>query len=180
MRNVVIDDTRLKEMENQLGCTFCENGTFAEMSLELSGYQEKTYPTPGITYGFYRGDVENIRQTVAEVDENWVQYFNEGTHIFCGFEGEKPVSFCIVDVVADCILSPGEEKIGGVGCVGTVPQYRERGIGLRMVDLATVYLKEQGCDVSTISYTHIDQWYGKLGYQTYARFSFFANDEEGR
>lgn len=41
-----------------------------------------------------------------------------------------------------------------------------------MVDLATFNLKNEGCDKAYISYTHIDKWYEKLGYQTFARFSF--------
>lgn len=92
--------------------------------------------------------------------------------MFFGYMGEKPVSFCVVNVNADCILSAPGVKVGAIGCVGTVPQYREAGIGLRMVDLTTLYLKNEGCDKAYISYTHIDKWYEKLGYQTFARFSF--------
>lgn len=58
-----------------------------------------------------------------------------------------------------------------LGCVGTVPQYRNRGIGLRMVDLATLFLKNEKCDKAYIHYTHIDKWYAALGYQVFARFN---------
>ena len=62
-------------------------------------------------------------------------------------------------------------KIGGVACVGTVPEYRKRGLGLKMVDMATVYLKTLNCDIAYIHYTHLEKWYKKLGYETVVRFS---------
>lgn len=76
---------------------------------------------------------------------------------------------------ADCVLSVPGVKVGSIGCVGTLPQYREQGIGLRMVELATLYLKNAGCDKSYVSYTHIERWYQKLGYQVFARFSFIPS-----
>lgn len=166
-----LDDKKLKLREKQLNCTFCEEGRYAEMILDISGYEEKTRPIQNIDFRFFTGDAEKLKKAVASVREDWVQYFKDGTCVFCGYEGENLASFCIVDEVADCILDTGEKKVGAIGCVGTVPDYRKRGIGLRMVDLATVYLKNKGCKESSISYTHIDNWYKKLGYQTYARFS---------
>ena len=62
-------------------------------------------------------------------------------------------------------------KIGGIACVGTIPEYRKMGIGLRLVDLATLYLKKKGFDYSYIHYTHLEKWYNKLGYQGIAKFS---------
>lgn len=171
MRKEKIDEIKLEEMKNRLDCTFCDDGEFSEMILDLDDYKEKTSPMADIEFGFFEGDVKDIKAAVALVDEDWVQYYHEGTSAFCGFEGGKIVSFCIVEKEPYCILSPGGKKIGGIGCVGTVPQYRKRGIGLRMVDLATVYLKEEGYDRANISYTPIEKWYGKLGYQTFTRFS---------
>lgn len=166
-----IDCKKREEMAQRLGCTFCEDGIFSEMILDLADYKEKTLPIDGISFGFYHGDIRVIRQIVAAVDEAWVKYFHETTLVFCGYSKGNPISFCILDVDADCILATSNKRIGAIGCVGTVPQYRNRGIGLRMVDLATIYLKNEGCDKSSVSYTHIDRWYHKLGYQTYARFS---------
>ena len=57
-------------------------------------------------------------------------------------------------------------KIGGPGCVGTLPEYRNKGVGLSMVKYATQILKNEGFDYSYIHYTHISEWYSKLGYKT--------------
>ena len=62
-------------------------------------------------------------------------------------------------------------KIGGPGCVGTVPEYRRQGIGLRLVQLATGILKDQGYDLSYIHYTAVAPWYAKLGYQTVLKWN---------
>lgn len=171
MQNYTLDNNKSKAMEARLGAVICEDGRFAEMILDITDYAEKTEPITGIEYRFFQGDMEEVRGAVALVDEDWVQYFKEDTCVFCGYAGEEIASFCIVDVVAECILSTDDAKVGAIGCVGTVPRYRKSGIGLRMVDLATVYLKKEGCDKSSISYTHIDKWYAKLGYETYARFA---------
>jgi GNAT superfamily N-acetyltransferase len=167
-----LDQQKMERFAQRLGCTFCDDGPFAEMSMTLQGYQEKTRPIAGITYGFYSGPVSEIRDAVRQVDTEWVQYFNEKTPIFCAFLEGKPISFCIVEEDENCPLAIPGIRVGSIGCVGTLPQHRGRQIGLRMVDLATVFLRDRGCHKGYISYTGIDHWYAKLGYKTYARFRF--------
>ena len=72
----------------------------------------------------------------------------------------------------NCPLAVPGIRVGSIGCVGTLPRHRGRKIGLRMVDLATVYLQREGYHKGYISYTAIDHWYAKLGYRTYTRFRF--------
>lgn len=172
MKQEHIDYECLKEMEKEMGCTFCNDGIFAEMSLELEHYCEKTCPINDIHFGFYHGNIDDIKEIVVLVDESWCQYFINESSIFCGYIGDKVVSFCIVNTEAKCIISRQGTRVGSIGCVGTVSDYRGLGIGIRMVDLATLYLKGEGCDKAYISYTHIEKWYEKLGYETFARFSF--------
>lgn len=167
-----INDQRMREMEKRLGCTFSDEGEFAEMALSLADYREKTHPIEGVMFGVYEGDATALRELVATIDDKWCRYFTETTRVFCAFSEGEVVSFCIVDTNADCMLSHDALRVGSIGCVGTIEGYRHRGIGLRMVDLASVYLKREGCALSYVSYTHIDFWYQKLGYQTFARFSF--------
>lgn len=171
MKTEKLNYKKLKEMEKRLGCTFCNDGIFAEMSLDLMHYEEKTSHISGIEFRFCNGSPEEVKRAVESVDEEWVQYFDSGANVFCGYNGSNIVSFCIVDLNADCILSEEGIRVGSIGCVGTVPQSRNKGIGLRMVDLATLYLKNGKCDKAYIHYTHIDKWYAKLGYQTFARFN---------
>lgn len=165
-------DERYLRMERELGITFCEDGIYAEMSMELADYKLPLMSVPEkIRFAFYRGPLERLRRAVKEVDDDWAQYFHEGSCVFCGLDGDEIASFCIVEEDAECLLSDGKSKIGSIGCVGTVPAYRRQGIGLSMVALATDELKRRGCDKAYIHYTHLDGWYGKLGYRTFARFS---------
>ena len=115
----------------------------------------------GITFGKYHGDLAVLRDAVAQVDEDWVQYFTEKCRYFCAFDNEKIIAFCIL---ADMGWFQGVH-IGGPGCVGTIPEYRKRGIGLEMVRLATETLQQDNFDLSWIHYTHLAHWYMKLGYQ---------------
>ncbi|SDB63952.1 GNAT family N-acetyltransferase [Butyrivibrio sp. INlla16] len=56
---------------------------------------------------------------------------------FCAFDKDEVVAFCILSDFG----TKDNLKIGGPGCVGTIPKYREKGIGLEMVRRATVLLK---------------------------------------
>ena len=86
---------------------------------------------------------------------------------YCAFDGEKVVSFCILDEMGIC----QGLRIAGPGCVGTVPAYRKKGIGLKMVQNATAILKDRGYDISYIHYTQVGHWYARLGYRTVLRWN---------
>jgi len=147
-----------------------EEEIFVEQVLTLADFDPAAtvIPTPAhITYGFFDGDIASLQESVREVDDDWVQYFQHGDRVFCAFDGDRVVSFCIVD-------SCGEYqglKIGAPGCVGTIPTYRKQGIGLEMVKRATMILKDEGYDLSYIHYTAVGHWYAKLGYQTVLRWN---------
>lgn len=131
----------------------------------------------GIAFGEYHGDLAALRNAVRLVDEDWVQYFREEYRYYCAFEGERIVAFC-------CLSDMGRFQglhIGGPGCVGTIPEFRERGIGLEMVRLATETLRRDGFDLSWIHYTHLADWYRKLGYQPVLRWNSggILRDTEG-
>lgn len=115
---------------------------------------------PGAEFGFYGGDVSGA---VAAVDPDWVQYFGE-SEVYCGIVDGEIASFCLLDEDVKCIF-PGR-KVGSIGCVGTVPEFRRRGIGLRMVAEASRELIRRGCDRIFIHYTGVYDWYARLGYRT--------------
>ena len=92
-----------------------------------------------ITFDEYKGDASRLRKAVNEVDEDWVQYFGEWSRVFCAFDKDEVVAFCILSDFG----MQDNLKIGGPGCVGTIPKYREKGIGLEMVRRATVLLKKE-------------------------------------
>ncbi len=147
-----------------------EDWVFSELVLDLRNTSpaETPFTCPGgITFCRYQGRFEALRDAVRTVEDDWVQYFHEDTPVFCAMDGDRIVSFCIL---SDWGLHHGL-RIGGPGCVGTVPAYRQRGIGLEMVRRATNLLEAKGFDLSWIHHTHLDGWYQKLGYQTVLKWN---------
>jgi len=150
-----------------------------ELILDLHTYNAEKYPLTcpeHISFGWFKGDVKQLKDAVREVDDTWVEYFNEGDRVYCAFDGEKVVSFCIAD-------SFGEYqglKVGGPGCVGTIPSYRRQGIGLKMVQNATLILKKEGYDISHIHYTGVGPWYMHMGYKPVLKWNCKGFVDEGR
>ena len=141
-----------------------EDWVFTELVMDLRGdLPDVSLPrcADGIAFGEYHGELAALREAVRQVDECWVQYFQEGYRYYCAFDGDRIIAFCHLD---DMGWFEGLH-IGGPGCVGTIPEYRKRGIGLEMVRLATETLRQDGLDLSWIHYTHLANWYMKLGYQ---------------
>lgn len=149
--------------------TYPPEEIFEEQLLKLDTYipGEPVDCPENITFGFFEGDVARLHAAIREVDEDWVQFFGPEDLVYCAFDEEKVVSFCIVD---DFGAYRGL-RIGGPGCVGTVPGYRKKGIGLKMVQNATAILKERGYDISYIHYTQVGHWYARLGYRTILRWN---------
>ncbi len=146
------------------------DGCYNEMSLELAEFLPPQHQAPeGAEFRFYHGDIQPLRAAVAAVEEDWVQYFNEGELFFCCLVDGEIACFCIVGEDEDCLLSDGR-RIGSIGCVGTVPSFRQQGLGLYMVALGSQHLKDIGCERVFIHFTHLDKWYGKLGATTFLRF----------
>lgn len=146
-----------------------EEHIFDEQILDLHTWQPGApVPCPAhITFGYYQGDIEALQAVVREVDEGWGQFFQKGDRVYCAFDGDKVVSFCLLEEFG----SYEGLRIGGPGCVGTVPSYRKQGIGLKMVQNATAIIKEQGYDLSWIHYTGVGHWYARLGYKTVVRWN---------
>jgi len=142
---------------------------FEEQLLPLSEFDAdalKIAVPDGITFGFYRGELPALHEAVRQVEEDWVQYFQAGDRVFCAFFDGMPISFCLLDGMGEYELDGRHIRIAGPGCVGTLPAFRRKGIGLKMVQLATDVLKNEGYDYSYIHYTAVGPWYARLGYRT--------------
>ncbi len=143
---------------------------FTELAMDLRGALPNITPSDcpkGISFGEYQGELPPLLSAVRRVDEDWAQYFREGDRFYCVFDGETVAAFC-------CLGDLGRFRglrIGGPGCVGTVPEYRRQGIGSEMVRLATETLRRDGFDLSWIHYTHLAHWYMKLGYKPVLRWN---------
>ena len=147
-----------------------EGHVFTELVMDLRKERPAVpeyRPPEGITFGVYRGGIAALREAVAQVDDDWVQYFHENTPVYCAFDGEEIAAFCILSDWG----THGGLRIGGPGCVGTVPAYRGKGIGLEMVRLATERQAADGFDISWIHYTHLEKWYSRLGYRTVLKWN---------
>ena len=142
---------------------------FAELVLNLKEPLPWTAPLPfpeGISFGLYEGPLKVLQEAVQTVEEDWVQYFDGGGRTFCAFDEGRIASFC---ALTDMGAAQGLH-IGGPGCVGTLPAWRKKGIGLEMVRQTTLTLKAEGYDLSWIYYTGVAPWYAKLGYRTVLRW----------
>ena len=165
--------TDYKEIFDKLNPGFFERGyiknlkeewIYAELAMDLRKELPVTEPVacPGdIAFKRFEEDIETLKKAVAEVDKDWVQYFDEGGSYFCAYDGDEIAAFCCLGEMGRV----GELRIGGPGCVGTVPKYRKQGIGLRMVQIGTEILKYDGFDLSWIHFTHLEKWYMRLGYE---------------
>lgn len=140
----------------------------AEMCGDVRELSHGGRNSDNVRFGYFNGEKEALKKAVDKVDGDWTRYFDEGD-VFCAFCGGEIASFCLLGDDETCMLSDSESRIGSIGCVGTVPEFRRRGIGLDMVALASKELEARGCDKIFIHYTHVYDWYAKLGYKTFLR-----------
>ena len=76
-----------------------EEYAFAELVMDLRKERPAVpayCPPEGITFGVYRGGIAALREAVAQVDDDWVQYFHETTPVFCAFDGEAIAAVCVL------------------------------------------------------------------------------------
>lgn len=147
---------------------------FEEMLLALDAFDGEIYKRSfdeSVTFGFFDGKTEDLLNAVASVDKDWVEFFGEGQRVYCGFIGGETASFCIVEDMGAHLYNGRKMKFGGIGCVGTLPKFRNRGIGLTMVSSATQILKNEGFDYSYIHFTAVAPWYERLGYKIILRWN---------
>lgn len=156
---------------------YVTDGDCDEMSRTVQDFVTADYRVhspAGTSFGWYQGFLTELQHAVSRVEQDWAQYFTESENVFCAFVNGEVASFCLVEYETDCLLSAENNRVGAVGCVGTVPAYRDRGIGLKMVALATEELKKKQCDICFIHYTGVPAWYEKLGYKTFLKEYFLT------
>ena len=145
-----------------------------EMILRLEDFDPDAWRKSfdgSVTFGPFRGSMEELRAAVEKVVPPWLELYREDSRVYCGYIDGKIASFCMIENMGTHLLDGRTQKIGGPGCVGTVPEYRRRGIGLQMVKDVTQILKDEGYDISYIHYTGVAPWYARLGYRTVLRWN---------
>ena len=129
-------------------------------------------PVPeNVHFGFFDGDYDALSGAVYKVGPHWVPHYVPGERIYCGYAGDEVVSFCLLQNFGTATYYGKTVRVAGPGCVGTVPEFRRQGIGLRMIRNATNILMFAGYDLSYINWTGVARWYGHLGYETLARWT---------
>ena len=135
-----------------------------------AGKYEKEHGA-SVNFGYYEGPSDKLLEAVGKVEEGWLDIYRKPHRIYCAIVDGEIASFCIIEDMGQHELEGKKVHIGGPGCVGTVPEYRNRGIGLTMVKYVTQILKDEGFDISYIHYTGVGPWYGKLGYETIVQWN---------
>ena len=151
-----------------------EDEPASEMILALNEFDENIYSKTfgdDITFGYYEGDVESLKEKVARVVPHWTQFFGEDSRVYCAFVNGELASFCQIQDFGEHVVGDEKWRIGGPGCVGTLPEYRDRGLGLSMVKNVTKILRDENYDHSYIHYTYETAWYGKLGYKIFVSWT---------
>ena len=138
---------------------------FAEMVLALPAFSELEVSVPvpaNASFRLWKGDLAPLKEAAARVVPHWADLYDGAHRVLCGYVGEELASFCMLEDFGE----HGGLRIAGPGCVGTLPEHRRKGVGLRMVQLATRMLRDEGYDLSWIHYTGVAPWYARLGYRT--------------
>ncbi len=146
-----------------------EDCVFEEMVLPLKEFDPSIYDKQlgdDVSFGLFHGDFQKLLLAIKKVVPEWVDFFSKEDRVYCGYINGEIASFCMVEDMGTHTITGRTLKVGGPGCVGTIPEYRNRGLGLIMVRNATQLLKDEGFDYSYIHYTGVGPWYGKLGYKT--------------
>lgn len=145
--------------------------TSVNMELNLDGFDRNSLTIPpapaGLEYRFAEAsDRAELLAAVKAAEEGWVGVFvNCKDPVFLAILDGKIAGFQILAPDGGQFLRPGQQ-VGSIGCVGVVPSMRERGIGMDMVAQGIQWLKEQGSTMIELRYTWLEDWYGKLGFQT--------------
>lgn len=151
-----------------------ENLVYEEMVLNLQEFNEFQYTKAfdtSVSFGIYTGSHEELLDAVDKVDKSWLALYKEDSEVYVATVDGEIASFCLIEDMKEHVFLGHSIKVGGPGCVGTVPAFRNKGLGLVMISKVTQILKERGYDISYIHYTGVAKWYAKLGYETVIKWN---------
>ncbi|MBQ8791089.1 MAG: GNAT family N-acetyltransferase [Ruminiclostridium sp.] len=135
--------------------TYC----FEYVGLDIPKPENITYRLAGDS------DKEELLKAVEQVEPDWVELYKscDDDVLLAICDGEI-AGFEMVNEYGGNFTKGENVKHGCIGCVGTVPKFRKRGIGLDMTANAVQRLRALGCDKVQLLYLVLDKWYGKLGF----------------
>jgi GNAT superfamily N-acetyltransferase len=155
-------------------------GEVVDMMLDVDDYIEKadTLDVP-----LYNGDEivfrlrgDSLKEIEAahicgdDIEEGWGSVYAECDTVIIPVDTQTGGFAGGIVVDDDCLYNLSFPDAGGFGCVGVNDIYRKMGIGMRLCKEAIVMLHERKVKQCFIGYTHLEQWYGKLGAKVIARY----------
>lgn len=149
--------------------------TSVNMVLDLSEYNEDSVNIPEvnsiISFRYANeNDKEVLLEAVEQVNNSWTLYYKYCTNpILLAIEDNRIVGFEILTLSEATFYTSKYNKVGSIGCVGVLKDYRDKGIGRQMVAYALKELKKAGSNMVFIGYTWLEDWYGRLGFKTVSR-----------
>lgn len=149
-----------------------------DMALSLRDYQTPTYVYQRAQESrvtFAHPNAEEIEAVVAFERKHfpsWAFYFEQplrrGELVAKDAEGAILGSSLVMRDNKWEKLLPG--PIGSVCAVGVAEAARGKGVGLALVARGNELLQEQGCESVWLGWTHLRDWYGKLGYTVWRSY----------
>lgn len=61
-------------------------------------------------------------------------------------------------------------RLGALGVIGVAPEHRGRGVGLALAAYAVQRLQSRGVQTCFLHWTHLRNWYGRLGFQVWEEY----------
>ena len=174
---ITVDSPDYKDTIYDIPVTFANETAMNDKGFILTG---TPYTTVDLTLSGKRSEVIKCNRSNITVKVDLNKIYEAGNHNL-----EYSITYP-ADVASNAITEenkyPGtisvfvekwsrKEVPVNVVCVGTVPEYRRQGIGLKMVQNVTQILKEKGYALGYIHYTGVGHWYAKLGYQTLVKWN---------
>ncbi len=143
------------------------------MNLETENYDIAALDIPipeNVTYRYAReSELDKVIAAVKTVIPEWAKcYENTEDKILIAECENEIAAFELLNEYGG-VFTKGNIKHGCIGCVGTVPKYRNRGIGLYMTAYGVDLLKTEGCESIQLLYVERVKWYGKLGFTVESR-----------
>ncbi len=150
-------------------CGYKESHLTYNMDIDTYSFEYVALDIPkpeNVTYRLAKdSDKEELLKAVQAAEPGWTDlYRNCDDDILLAICDDKIVAFEMINENGGIFTKEDNIIHGCIGCVGTIPQYRKRGIGLDMTANAVQRLRALGCDKVQLLYLVLDKWYGKLGF----------------
>ena len=90
--------------------------TCDEMILSLDKFEPHKYDKKledNISFGYYEGDIDELKKAVERVVQYWAQSYDEKQRIYCGYINGNVASFCLIEDKGVYNINGREVKIGG-------------------------------------------------------------------